>query len=131
VAREDMVMMRRKELVRWHLIQKVRAGELTQRDAARMLRVSERQVRRWVRRVAEEGERGVIHRSRGRRSNGVRGGAPGKVVALPGQYGVWADVVRREAGARGGWGGRRSGDGRRRGMGRFTYPGIIGGERKH
>ena len=69
MAREDMVVMRRKELARWHMIQRVTADELTQREAARMLGVSERQVRRWMRRVEEEGERGVIHRSRGRRSN--------------------------------------------------------------
>lgn len=69
MAREDMIVMRRKELVRWHVIQKVMGGELGQRQAARMLRVSERQVRRWVRRVEKEGEGGMIHRSRGRCSN--------------------------------------------------------------
>ena len=69
VAREDIVMMRRKELSRLHVVRKVIQGELRQVDAARMLKVSERQVRRWVRRVEAEGEQGVIHRGRGRRSN--------------------------------------------------------------
>lgn len=64
-----MVLMRRKELTRLQLVRRVIEGELTQVRAAEMLRVSERQVRRWVRRVEVEGERGVIHRSRGRRSN--------------------------------------------------------------
>lgn len=69
MAREDMVVMRRKELARWHVLQKVLGEELGQREAARMLGVSERQVRRWMRRVEGEGAAGVIHRSRGRRSN--------------------------------------------------------------
>jgi transposase len=69
VAREDMVVMRRKELTRLHVVQKVIQGDLAQVDAARMLGVSDRQVRRWVRRVEREGEAGVIHRSRGERSN--------------------------------------------------------------
>jgi transposase len=64
-----MVLMRRKELARLHVVRKVIQGELTQVDAARMLGVSDRQVRRWVRRVECEGERGVIHRGRGQRSN--------------------------------------------------------------
>lgn len=69
MAREDMVVMRRKELARLHVVRKVIQGELTQVDAAWMLGVSDRQVRRWVGRVECEGEGGVIHRSRGQRSN--------------------------------------------------------------
>ena len=69
MAREDMVLMRREELTRLQLVRRVMHGELTQVRAAELLGVSERQVRRWVRRVEAEGDRGVIHRSRGRRSN--------------------------------------------------------------
>lgn len=69
MAREDMVVMRRKELARLHVVRKVMQSELTQVEAARMLGVTDRQVRRWVRRVEREGERGVVHRGRGARSN--------------------------------------------------------------
>lgn len=69
MAREDTMVMRRKDLVRLHVVRKVIDGEVTQVAGAAMLGVSERQVRRWVRRVEREGEGGVIHRSRGRRSN--------------------------------------------------------------
>jgi hypothetical protein len=48
---------------------KVLEGELTQREAADLAGISERQMGRVVRRVRAEGARGVIHRSRGRASN--------------------------------------------------------------
>jgi hypothetical protein len=47
----------------------VLAGERTQAEAARLLRLSVRQVRRLRRRLEAEGDRGVIHRARGRPSN--------------------------------------------------------------
>ena len=43
-------------------------GKLTEREAAERLGLSIRQVRRHKKRVREEGERGVMHRSRGRAS---------------------------------------------------------------
>jgi transposase len=43
-------------------------GKLSEAEAARRLWLSVRQVRRHRKRVREEGERGVIHRSRGRES---------------------------------------------------------------
>src|SRR5438094_5304916 len=47
----------------------VLAGQRTQAEAARLLRLSVRQVRRLQRRLEAEGDRGVVHRSRGRPSN--------------------------------------------------------------
>jgi hypothetical protein len=47
----------------------VLAGERTQAEAARLLRLSVRQVRRLQRRLEAEGDPGVLHRLRGRPSN--------------------------------------------------------------
>lgn len=44
-------------------------GERTQAEAARLLRESERQVRRFQRRLEAEGDSGIVHRLRGRASN--------------------------------------------------------------
>jgi len=44
-------------------------GERLQKEAARLLRLTTRQVRRLVRRLQEQGDQGLIHRLRGRESN--------------------------------------------------------------
>ncbi len=69
MAKEDILNMRPKELARLHVIKKVAEGEVKQVEAAEVLGLSDRQVRRLVRRVESEGDRGVIHRGRGRTSN--------------------------------------------------------------
>lgn len=69
MAKEDILRMRSKELARLHVIKKVALGELKQVEASELLALSDRQVRRLVRRVERESDRGVIHRSRGRASN--------------------------------------------------------------
>ena len=66
---EDRILMSMKELRRAHLIHQVLAGKLRQIQAAKMLELSDRQVRRMMNRVRAEGDRGLVHRSRGRRSN--------------------------------------------------------------
>ena len=67
--REDMIMMRPEELKRLQLIGKVLDKSINQQEAAELLGVSDRQIRRIVSRVREEGERGITHRSRGRRGH--------------------------------------------------------------
>jgi hypothetical protein len=62
-------MARQGELKRLHVIQKVLEGIIKQVEAAEILSLSGRQVRRIVKRIRSEGSRGVIHRSRGRPSN--------------------------------------------------------------
>lgn len=69
MAREDRVLMSTKELRRLHVIQQVVERKLTQVYAAQLLGLSDRQIRRLVRRVRREGARGLVHRSRGRPSN--------------------------------------------------------------
>ncbi len=69
MAEEDMIMARQGELKRLHVIQKVLEGIIKQVEAAEILLLSGRQIRRIVKRIRSEGSRGVIHRSRGKPSN--------------------------------------------------------------
>jgi transposase len=68
-ALEDILVMRSKEARRLHLIEQVIEKRLTQKQAAEHLGLSDRQIRRLTKRLLEEGERGLCHRSRGRPSN--------------------------------------------------------------
>ena len=61
--------MSRSELKRLHLVKQAVAGKLKQVDIAEVLRISERQVGRLVKRVKEFGDEGIIHGLRGRESN--------------------------------------------------------------
>ena len=69
MAEEDMIMARQGELKRLHVIEKVLEGIVKQVEAAEILSLSGRQIRRIVKRIRSEGSRGIIHRSRGRPSN--------------------------------------------------------------
>jgi hypothetical protein len=69
MAREGILMVSQEELKRLHVIEKVLEGIIKQVEAAEILSLSGRQVRRIVKRVRNEGHRGVIHKSRGRPSN--------------------------------------------------------------
>ena len=75
--REDMIMLRPEELKRFQIIGKVLDKSINQQEAAGLLGLSDRQVRRVVRRVRKEGERGIGHGSRGQKgrhriADGVR-----------------------------------------------------------
>ena len=65
----DMIVMSIGEVRRLKAVQSAIDGHVTQRTAAAMLGLSERQVRRLVRDVRDQGDRGVIHALRGRPSN--------------------------------------------------------------
>jgi transposase len=69
MAEEDMIMARQGELRRLHVIEKVLEGMVKQVEAAEVLSLRGRQIRRIVRRIRSEGSRGIIDRSRGRPSN--------------------------------------------------------------
>ena len=69
MAGENMIIISQKELRRLHVIQKVLEGIIKQVEAAKILSLSRRQIRRIVKRVRSQGSRGIIHRSRGRPSN--------------------------------------------------------------
>jgi len=65
---EDITMSQR-EINKHHVIRNVLEGRAGQKDAAKTLCLSERQIRRLCSRVKNEGSRGIIHRLRGRPSN--------------------------------------------------------------
>jgi transposase len=69
MAGKGIVRMSQKELKRIHVIGKAIERVLTQAEAGEMLSLSERQIRRIVQRIREEGNEGIVHRSRGRESN--------------------------------------------------------------
>lgn len=69
MAGKDIVEMSLRELRRLKVVQEAIGGHITQRAAALMAGLSERHLRRLVRAVRQEGERGIIHRARGRPSN--------------------------------------------------------------
>jgi hypothetical protein len=69
MAGEGIIMVRPKELKHLYVIRKVLEREMTHREAAEILSLSLRQIRRIMKRVRLEGDKGVVHRSRGRPSN--------------------------------------------------------------
>jgi len=80
---EDIIMMRQEELKRLHLIRKVIEKALTQIEAGNILSLSVRQIRRVTKRVLKEGDKGVIHKSRGRPSpNAIRTDTKNKALRL-------------------------------------------------
>jgi DNA-binding transcriptional regulator LsrR (DeoR family) len=64
MAGKDIIMVQQKELKRLHVIHKVIEGTLTQQDAAGLISLSERQIRRIVKRIRKEGDQGIVHKSR-------------------------------------------------------------------
>lgn len=69
MAGEDMIMARQGEIKRLHVIQKVLERVIKQVEASEILSLSSRQIGRIVKRIRIEGEKGIIHRSRGKPSN--------------------------------------------------------------
>ena len=69
MVREDRLLMSVKEVRRVRVIHQVLAKQMTQGVAGALLRLTDRQIRRLVKRVGAEGEAGLVHRSRGKPSN--------------------------------------------------------------
>ena len=65
---KDIIAMSLREIDRFRIIQGVIQSDLAQVKAAEVLGITDRHIRRLVRRVREEGARGIVHRSRGRTS---------------------------------------------------------------
>lgn len=66
---KDVFMMSRKEIKRYQVIRKVLERQIDQQEASEYLGVTDRQVRRIVKRVRAKGELGVIHKLRGKAGN--------------------------------------------------------------
>lgn len=69
MAGEDLIMARQGELKRLHVIQKVLERVIKQVEASEILSLSTRQIGRIIKRIRIEGDKGIIHRSRGKPSN--------------------------------------------------------------
>ena len=69
MAGKDTIIVRHLELRRLQVIHKALEGEITQGKAAELTSLSERQIRRIIKRIREEGDEGIRHKSRGRESN--------------------------------------------------------------
>ena len=66
---KDMIAMSQEDLRRLAVIHKAIDKRVTQVEAASILDLSDRQVRRIITRVSEDGDKGVIHQSRGQPSH--------------------------------------------------------------
>lgn len=69
MTEKDMIRMNRREAKRLHIIHQALDEKITQVEAARLIDISDRQIRRMIRRLREEGDEGICHRSRGKASN--------------------------------------------------------------
>jgi len=69
VTDKDMITMSRRETKRLHIIHQTLDKRITQAKAAELVGLSSRQLRRMIKRVREEGDTGIGHRSRGKASN--------------------------------------------------------------
>ena len=69
MAGKDIITMTQEELKRLHIVQKVLGKGLKQVEAAEKLGLSYRQTKRITKRVKEEGDKGIIHKSRGQPSS--------------------------------------------------------------
>ena len=64
-----MITMSRREAGRLHVIHQALSKKITQGEAAFQVGLRDRQIRRLIRRIREEGDQGICHRSRGKASN--------------------------------------------------------------
>lgn len=67
--REELLRMKPREIKRLHLIRQALEEKISQKQAAEVARLSPRQMRRLMKRVEAEGDRGILHRRRGKPSN--------------------------------------------------------------
>lgn len=65
----ERIELSARERERLKVLQQVEEGHVKQIEAARRLRLTDRQVRRLQVRLRSQGDRGIVHRSRGCRSN--------------------------------------------------------------
>jgi transposase-like protein len=69
MAGKDIIMLNQRELRRLHVIHKALDETLKQAEAAEILSLSDRQIRRIIKKVRLEGDAGIIHKARGKLSN--------------------------------------------------------------
>ena len=60
-----MITMSRREAKRLHILHQALDEKITQKEAAGLIGISDRQIRRMIKRIRAEGDKGISHRSRG------------------------------------------------------------------
>lgn len=96
MAGKDIIMASQRELKRLQIVEKVVEGSIRQAEAAEMLSLGDRQVRRVVRRIREEGAAGVVGQSIEPKVSGRAQRASNRT--LPAELrGIWADPGPGEA----------------------------------
>jgi hypothetical protein len=82
MTEKGIIRMSQRELLRLHVIHQIIERKIKQMEAAIMLKISERQIRRIVKRVKEEGDEGIIHRLRGEKpENRIGDGVKERVIS--------------------------------------------------
>jgi len=66
MAGKDIIMATQEELKRLNIIHKVLDKRITQTAAAGILDLTDRHIRRMAARIAEEGDKGIVHKLRGK-----------------------------------------------------------------
>lgn len=69
MCRRDIIIMSSEELRRLSIINKAIDKLITQKKAAELIGLSYRQTKRLIKRVKKEGDKGIIHRLRGKQGN--------------------------------------------------------------
>ena len=69
MAGKDIIAMTQEELKQLHVVHKALDRLITQAEAADIVGVCLRQAQRIIKKVRLEGDKGIIHKSRGRPSN--------------------------------------------------------------
>src|SRR5512147_2389036 len=66
---QELLQMSRTEMERLRILHRVFDHELTQKKASELMEVTDRHLRRLVKRIREQGDTAIIHKSRGRPSS--------------------------------------------------------------
>jgi transposase len=66
---QEKILMGQRELKRWHLMEMVKVGKITLREAGERIGVSYRQAKRIGQAIRDRGIKGLVHGNRGRASN--------------------------------------------------------------
>ena len=80
---KGILTMSQKEIERLHIIKKIETKELRVEEGAEIIRITPRQTYRVLKKVREEGSKGIIHKLRGKSSNrGYSEELKNKVIAI-------------------------------------------------
>jgi DNA-binding Lrp family transcriptional regulator len=69
MSQPELLLMSQRERDHLKVLHEVRKGQLSQKQAAAQLGLTDRWVRKLLKRLRKEGDRGIVHRLRGRTSN--------------------------------------------------------------